>query len=194
MLTVGLTISVLLLAATIGLMLAGHFYTIEMVCRQSPGSVVLAGVRGGGVFVLSVSSPAPAWRSAAPRILDDWTADLAGFRFGPELPPGHWPGTPGFVVVPFWFLLAVFGACTGACLLLLKRPHARPALLPGRGFDLAAKVTVYRPPFRFLCRPRFWGAHEGETSLAPAGGRLCDCPGTRGARCPAGPGRRQRAW
>lgn len=117
-------LSLFLLVATVTLLVEGPFRQVELLCRQSPASATVVGVRGRGIFHLSIASPAPGWRAAVPRILNDWTADFAGFQFGPELPPGHWPGAPSFVVVPFWFLSAVFAACAGACWLLLRIRHA----------------------------------------------------------------------
>jgi hypothetical protein len=87
---------------------------------ESPASAVAVGVHRGGVYVL-MSSPRAGWRGAVPRVLDDWTVNLGGFKVGPELPPGHWPGAPSFVVVPSWFLMLVFGGCGIVCRQVARR-------------------------------------------------------------------------
>ena len=118
-------VSIVLLGASVVLLVASKFCQIELTLRESPASVVTAGVHRGGVYVLTVSAPHPGWRGAAHRILDDWILSLAGFKVGPELPPNYWPGSPNFVVVPIWFLLTVFGASAVVCWWLGgRRGHA----------------------------------------------------------------------
>jgi len=134
-------VSLLLCVALIALLVASRSRPVSCVCRESSRSAMLTGVHGAGVYVLTLSSPGPGWRGSAPSILDDWTADLGGFKFGPELPPTYWPGSPSFVIVPFWFLLLVFGACAVACFLLRRRLDGRGALPPG-GFQVAEESEV----------------------------------------------------
>lgn len=127
-------LSLLLLTTTVGLLAASPFHHFEVVCRQSRSSAVLVGVDDGGVYVVTFAAPVGGWRAAVPEILEDWVFDLGGFKMGPEVPT--WPGSPQFVIFPFWLLLLVFGACTAICLLLLLRRDVRRPLVPGGGFDL----------------------------------------------------------
>jgi hypothetical protein len=107
--------SALLLVAVVALLVVGRPRGMYVTLRESPASVVVAGVEGYGFFLLKIAAPGPGWRDAVPRVLYDWTAEFAGFKVGPELPPAHWPGTPRFVVVPAWFLALVFGTCAVLC-------------------------------------------------------------------------------
>jgi hypothetical protein len=126
-----LAFCVVLLAAVVALMVASRFTPIDVTLRDSPGSAVVAGVREDGVYVLTITSPRPGWRGAVPALLDDWTFDVAGFKVGPEFPPGHWLGLSSFTIVPFWFLLLVFGGCAGVCWGLRR---VRDRALPPGGF------------------------------------------------------------
>ena len=85
--------SALLLVAVVVLLVIGRPQGIDLTLRESPTSVVTTGVEGHGFYLLTISAPRPDWRDAVPGVLYHWTAEFAGFRFGPELPPAHWNGS-----------------------------------------------------------------------------------------------------
>ena len=127
-------LSLLLLAATVGLIVVSRFRTVAVVCRQTLTSVIVVGVHGGGVYFMSIVAPPPGWWRNVPLMLDDWTMNLLGFKFGPEM---HWPGTPDYVIVPFWFLLLAEALLATMCFLArwwTNYPRSQAA----GGFEVAA--------------------------------------------------------
>jgi hypothetical protein len=116
--------SAFLLLAVVVLLVIGRPQGIDLTLRESPTLAVMTGVHRNGLYWLTISTPRPGWRDAVPGVLYDWTFEVAGFRFGPELPPFHWPGTPTFVVIPGWFLVLLFGASGVVCRVLSRRIDA----------------------------------------------------------------------
>src|SRR3954465_5897965 len=111
----------LLFLAVTTLGAASYSRRIDATVRESPASAIAVGAHQSGVYVLKVSSPRPGWRGAVPRVLEDWTFNLGGFKAGPGLPPGARRGEPSFVIVPSWFLMLVFGGCGIVCRELARR-------------------------------------------------------------------------